>query len=67
MIEGSLALASFNVAIGTEPILKLALMGVAMLVATGAFPFLVFELDLRLVAAGATEVRMLSESREPEL
>ena len=67
MIEGSDALASLDVAIGTEPILKLALMGVAMLVATCAFPLLVFELDLRLVATGASQFRMLSESREPEL
>ena len=67
MVEGSFALASLDVTIGTEPILKLALMGVAMLVTTCAFALLVFELDLRLVATGATEFRMLSKSWEPEL
>jgi len=67
VVEGSFALASLDVTIGTEPILKLALMGVAMLVTTCAFALLVFELDLRLVATGATEFRMLSKSWEPEL
>jgi hypothetical protein len=67
VVEGSLALASLDVTIGTEPILKLALMGVAMLVTTRAFPLLVFELDLRLVATGASQFHMLSKSWEPEL
>jgi hypothetical protein len=67
VIEGSDALASLDVTIRTEPILKLALVGIAMLVATRAFSLLVFELDLRLVAAGARQFRMLTESWEPEL
>jgi hypothetical protein len=67
MVEGRLAFDSLDVTIRTEPILKLALMGVAMLVATRALALLEFELDFRLVATGARELRMLSESWESEL
>lgn len=67
MVEGAIALASFDVTIGTRFILKLSLMGIAMRVAIRAGTFAVFELDLRLVATSADELCMLSESRKPKL
>lgn len=67
MIEGTVALTSFDVTIRTGFVVKLSLMSVAMRVTVRAFTLMVFELDLRLVAAGAGQLGMLSESREPEL
>jgi hypothetical protein len=67
VIEWTIVFASFDVAIRTGLILKLSLMGVAMLVAAGTLTLAVLELDLRLVAAAARNLRMHSESRKPEL
>ena len=67
VIEGTIALASFDVTIGTGFILELSLMGIAMRVATRAATLAVFELDLGLVATSADQLCMLSESRKPKL
>lgn len=67
MIEGTVSLASLDVAIRTGFVAELSLMSVAVLVATRARTLAILELCLSFMAAGAGQLCMRSKSWKSEL